>query len=120
MLQQYNTMSIQNQNKDNMDALNITPFALERNLQPPETLQALFQHITATAPLLSPPFRAEPHLVDFYENYVITHRWAHSAIEKIAPGSTTLVDLHRNVVSGLSVEKHHSQKDRATTYIISR
>jgi hypothetical protein len=101
MLQQYNTMSIQNQNKDNMGALNITSFALERYLQPPEALQALFQYITVTAPLLPPHLRAEPHLVDFYKNAVITHRWAHSAIEKIAPGSTTLVDLHRDVVSGL-------------------
>jgi hypothetical protein len=110
MLQQYNTMSIQNQNKDNMDALNITSFALERNLQPPEALQALFQYITVTAPLLPPHLRAEPHLVDFYKNAVITHRWAHSAIEKIAPGSTTLVDLHRNVVSGLSVENTTRKK----------
>jgi hypothetical protein len=40
-------------------------------------------------------------------NAVITHRWAHSAIEKIAPGSTTLVDLHRNVVSGPGNNLYH-------------
>jgi hypothetical protein len=82
MLQQHNTMSIHNQNKDKMDALNITSLAVERNLQPPEALQALFQYITVTAPLLPPHLRAEPHLVDFYKNAVIAHRWAHSAIEK--------------------------------------
>jgi hypothetical protein len=83
-----------------MDALNITSFALERNLQRPEALQTLFQYITVTAPLLAPHLRAEPHLVDCFKIAVITHRWAHSAIEKIVPGSTSLVDLHRNVVSG--------------------
>jgi hypothetical protein len=59
-------MSIQNQNKDNMDALDINSFALERKFQPTEALQATFQYITVTAPLLPPHLCAEPHLVDIF------------------------------------------------------
>jgi hypothetical protein len=97
-------MSIQKQNKDNMDALDIKSFALERNLQPTEALQAIFQYITVSAPLFPPHLRAEPHLVDFYKGADKSHKWAHSAIEKIVPGNTSLIELHRNVVNGLSLE----------------
>jgi hypothetical protein len=62
--------------------LDIKSFASERNLQPTEALQAMFQYISVTAPLLPPHLRAEPHLVDFYKGAVITHKCDHSAIEK--------------------------------------
>jgi hypothetical protein len=93
-----------------MDALDIKSLALESNMQPTEALQAMFQYITVTAPLLPPHLRTEPHLFDFYKGAVIAHKWAHSAIEKIVPGNTSLVELHRNLVNGLSLESSTRKK----------
>jgi hypothetical protein len=89
---------------------------LERNLEPTEALQAMFKYITVTAPLLPPHLRAEPHLVDFYKGAVITYKWAHSAIEKIVPGNTSLVELHRNVVNGLSLENSTRKRPGSNLY----